>query len=235
MNFCHNLRGSVDDSGWVGFGVNERMVQAIEIGLLLFQLMPVRLGLGILCLASLGVVFFQRFTERERFLGQSQNEMVVWFFLLFLSNLASLPFLNFQKDLNQARFIRDFHHLPQLPDSILLQEKVAFGLLGGNSNHCDYYVGQLRVSPQKPAEVTAFYSRVFIPMAEPKGDVYPLSSPIPANFLPLGLDFEPLKIYNLHIGDWKIDPQWQKKYPNRTFYLIEAQDIGNTHNDWRCH
>lgn len=52
-----------------------------------------------------------------------------------------------QNELTLLRRRRAFEAIVHPPGSVLLREASAVGLLEGNGNHCDFFVGQLRAAP----------------------------------------------------------------------------------------
>jgi hypothetical protein len=77
-------------------------------------------------------------------------------FLVILSIIASLVtftmgFMPIQmlkdmvsNNLTLARIEGEFEEISHPPNTRLVSQRSAVGLLAGNSNHCDYFVGQLR-------------------------------------------------------------------------------------------
>lgn len=60
-------------------------------------------------------------------------------------------------ELHLLQVKREFRALTHPPTSVLLDEAAELGLLEGNGNHCDFFVGQLRVAPLSPQAVRAAY------------------------------------------------------------------------------
>ena len=64
-------------------------------------------------------------------------------------------------------FERNFDGVSHPSDSILIKRISDLGLLGGNSNHCDYLVVELRASEKQREEIRRLYDTQFVMSPEP--------------------------------------------------------------------
>ncbi len=60
-------------------------------------------------------------------------------------------------DFRLRQMKRDFARLSHPAGSRVLESRSDLGLLEGNGNHCDYFVGELRVAPLSAEALQAFY------------------------------------------------------------------------------
>jgi len=143
-------------------------------------------------------------------------------FILFLT--WKMPFHAYQLWAMQRRFRSDMHSIHPA-ESQLRAEMAEFGNFG-NSNHCDYFVGEFRSSPLSKKEILKRYAAIAT------------SSFVGNRLLETGVYFIDEDIFTDH--PWS---QWLEKYlpahrhvMNQNTYLIFSEDEGNSPvGDIRCH
>ena len=66
------------------------------------------------------------------------------------------------------KFQQNSQKIAHPSESIRLASGSDFGILAGNSNHCDFFVGEIRWTTQLSAEqIEEFYEDMFIPAVQP--------------------------------------------------------------------
>ena len=56
------------------------------------------------------------------------------------------------------RYSQDFNQVRHPADTNLVSSKKYLGLISGNGNHCNYFIGELRSYTGDPAQIAAFYA-----------------------------------------------------------------------------
>ena len=159
-----------------------------------------------------------------------------------------LMFHDPQNDLRLQRFAWNVAGIDHPPDSELLAAHAIVGKLSGNSNHCDYFAGQLRWAPLSGAEIEDYYAGATVPPARNEGQnfsegpshdveiyvivvasegVIDLSAMEAASYGPiLPYSFDEPSELAVNLSD----------YPEGTLYLVSAMDYGYpAGRDMRCH
>ncbi len=77
-------------------------------------------------------------------------------FVLILCGLGSYE-AYFKDDFTLSRVAKSFQELRHPAGSRLIARSKNLGLLLGNGNHCDYFVGELRTSTLSQSEIEDFY------------------------------------------------------------------------------
>jgi hypothetical protein len=104
---------------------------------------------------------------------------------------------------------------------------------GGNGNHCDYLVGDIRESDDSPDQIKAHYSAFSFPMLDPQNSQWATGEPVS-----LTVEF-PGSPENTGVLRWDIPDALAKaraKQRKKTLYVVYLLDGGYEPNgDWRCH
>ena len=87
-------------------------------------------------------------------------------FIIFIIN----PFAQIKHNANLRKFAKEFISIPLPNKSKQIGDNyMDFGLLGGNSNHCDYYVSKLIFSDLTQKELDSYYRQFTLAPADPNG------------------------------------------------------------------
>lgn len=129
-------------------------------------------------------------------------------------------------DLELEAIEKVFNGLPHPPGSELMSRRSRVGLLFGNGNHCDFFIGEIRRHLGTAEQITNHYK------------VLSLSNP--ADGSPLILDVQPVTENTL---DWRRVPHdlltlddWGIVRSNLTgLYIVTGYAQGGAKGDWRCH
>lgn len=144
--------------------------------------------------------------------------------LFALSITWKIPIHNYQLWAMQRHFRSSMHSVHPVPSQILA-EMAEFGLFG-NSNHCDYFVGEFRSSPLSKEELLQGYA----PVAT--------SSFIGNRLVETGVYFIDEDVFTHYpLSEWleKYLPE-HRRVPRENTYLIFSEDAGNPPaGDIRCH
>jgi hypothetical protein len=104
---------------------------------------------------------------------------------------------------------------------------------GGNGNHCDYLVGEIRESDDSPDQIKAHYSHFTFPMLDPQNSQWSAGQPVPVT-----VEF-PGSSDDSGVLRWDIPDTLAKaraKQLKKTMYVVYLLDGGYEPNgDWRCH
>jgi hypothetical protein len=155
----------------------------------------------------------------------------VWGLSLIVLALA-WPFVGAPRvnDFRLWRVERSFDSVKHPSGTRLVMRIREVGLLIGNSNHCDYFVGELRSYSGEPERIKAAYAgaRVWEPIPEGAGEVrvvFPQNGKVPnedAFTVPYLLEDS---------ADWGVIPKFGEKL-YYVYFLSAGQDPGF---DFRCH
>ena len=119
-------------------------------------------------------------------------------------------------DLHQVQLRREYRTLLHPVPSRELAYEADMGLLEGNGNHCDYFVGQLRTTRLSSAELRASYVReVEVEMLE-----FPVTAP---SYVSSPRD-------RLMLAASRATPR-----PGEAFYIVALVDQQQAGMDMRCH
>jgi hypothetical protein len=104
---------------------------------------------------------------------------------------------------------------------------------GGNGNHCDYLVGEIREGDDSPDQIKAHYSAFSFPMLDPQNSQWATGEPVS-----LTVEF-PGSPEDTGVLRWDIPDALAKaraKQRKKTLYVVYLLDGGYEPNgDWRCH
>ncbi len=104
---------------------------------------------------------------------------------------------------------------------------------GGNGNHCDYVVGEIRESDDPPERIKAHYSRFSFSPLDPQSGQWVLRDPIAVT-----VEF-PGSPDDTGVLRWDIANALTKaraKQRKKTLYVVYLLDGGyDPNSDWRCH
>ncbi len=104
---------------------------------------------------------------------------------------------------------------------------------GGNGNHCDYLVGEIRESDDAPEQIKAHYSTFHFPMLDPQNSQWAAGEDVAVSVeFPGTRDDSGILRYDIPDLLRKARTQQRKK----TLYVVYILDGGYEPNgDWRCH
>ncbi|MFT3711691.1 MAG: hypothetical protein QM817_28980 [Archangium sp.] len=136
---------------------------------------------------------------------------IIGLVLLALFSLCVSPCL--PHDLKLVRMKRQFRELPHPPSRVLAFE-ADLGLLEGNGNHCDYFVGELRASKLDAVAMAKAY--------DGKADVEAVNIPSDPWF--------PSPRDRLHLA-----AKGQMLAPDERLYVVSMFDQEAPGMDFRCH
>lgn len=164
--------------------------------------------------------------------------------LLVISCFAFRP----SKDLNLARLKTEFQALPHPIDSELIQTYSEMGLIEGNSNHCDYFVAQLRRSSLSEKQIQAHYQQLHLTAPERQHLFHQSEAPtlVPAVFPARVNDTEQTLVFEASLSeqwagipyivkDIASDPPPEAFLNKQALYLVFVLDGGYPASDLRCH
>ena len=104
---------------------------------------------------------------------------------------------------------------------------------GGNGNHCDYLVGEIRETDDAPESIKTHYSRFSFPPLDPQGGQWATGEP-----LPVTVEF-PGSPDDTGVLRWDIPDALtnaRAKQRKKTLYVVYLLDGGyEPHGDFRCH
>ena len=104
---------------------------------------------------------------------------------------------------------------------------------GGNGNHCDYLVGEIRESDEPPERIKAHYSTFGFPPLDPQNSQWATGEPVS-----LTVEF-PGSPADTGVLRWDIPdalPKARAKQRKKTLYIVYLLDGGYEPNgDFRCH
>lgn len=166
---------------------------------------------------SLSIVWYMLLWVAVFFLG--------FFVLLIIMFTWKIPLHTYQLRVLQ----RHFHtEVQAFPNSVLRSEMREFGNFG-QSNHCDYIVGEFRSSPLPKEEIAQFYTGT---------SVHPFDK---TSRLPVEIYFaEDLHEAALHDYYWEY---WLEKYiptqkdavDDHTYFVFTMSAMHPPDGDFRCH
>lgn len=159
---------------------------------------------------------------------------------------CSLFLFNPLNDVRLWQFELDFQQIAHPPDSERLATASRLGLLAGNGNHCDFYVGEMRWTRLSREDVQTHYAGATIPVAIVGDEGMPHDAGARVNLRIVFVEGEEivegsasagflgLVPYSLDmVSEWGVELE---DYPEGLLYIVQAFDIGYTAGlDLRCH
>jgi hypothetical protein len=146
--------------------------------------------------------------------------------------MCSRPYIRDNRLLGRAR--AEYSHVTHPASSLALASFSQLGIAaGGNGNHCDYLVGEIRESEHAPENVKTHYSAFHFPMLDPQNSQWASGEDvlITVEFPGISEDSGILR-YDIPELVKKARAQQRKK----TLYVVYLLDGGYEPNgDWRCH
>lgn len=132
-------------------------------------------------------------------------------------------------DIRLTKIKQQLNQLPQPPDTTLISSNAAVGLLQGNGNHCDYFVGSVYRSRSSEEAIRKHYEgRQFQnPVTEnlENWEITILKDQNAISSMWLPYDFDRSEAWGLSSRD----------YSTETVYLVHAMRSYQANGDWRCH
>ena len=104
---------------------------------------------------------------------------------------------------------------------------------GGDGNHCDYLVGEIRESDDSPDEIKAHYSRFSFPMLDPQNSQWSAGEPVAVSIeFPDAQQDSGILRYDIP----ELLRNAHAKQRKKTLYVVYLLDGGyEPDGDWRCH
>jgi hypothetical protein len=104
---------------------------------------------------------------------------------------------------------------------------------GGNGNHCDYLVGEIRESDDLPEQIKTHYAAFSFPMLDPQNSQWATGEPVVVSVeFPGSRADSGILTYDIPELLTKARAQQRKK----TLYVVYLLDGGyEPRGDWRCH
>jgi hypothetical protein len=144
---------------------------------------------------------------------------------------CSAPYLLHDYALTRVR--HEYRQIKHPTSSSGLETVSQVGLLIGNGNHCDYFVGEIRESDEPADQIREYYARFSVPMMDPAASQWG-----PAPNYPITVEFPDQR--------GKIDPsvddmsealrRARARQTKKTLYVVYLLDGGYEPNfDLRCH
>ncbi|HNT78768.1 MAG TPA: hypothetical protein PKH77_27490 [Anaerolineae bacterium] len=202
----------------------------------MFDLLSIAL-LGLLLYISASVIIISRHPSKRTKLALLVSPVLV-FGLAIAVFFISFLIIRFALSREAQRFVHNFEQIPHPANSELVVSRADTGLLVGNSNHCDFFAGQIRWSMLTQQEIEDFYRGQTIPLARNRGlwdedktavDIYTIFIEEEQITYPLvgGL---PTSLETA--SDWDID---LADYPEGILYVVYAFDVGYEPGPWDLH
>jgi hypothetical protein len=104
---------------------------------------------------------------------------------------------------------------------------------GGNGNHCDYLVGDIRESDDSPEQIKAHYSAFSFPMLDPQNSQWATGEPVSVSVeFPGSGDNSAILRYDIA----EVLRKALQKQRKKTLYVVYLLDGGyEPRGDWTCH
>ena len=133
-----------------------------------------------------------------------------------------------------ARVRAQYSRVTHPPSSSVLASFSDVGLMaGGNGNHCDYLVGEIRESDDSSQQIKAHYSVFRFPMLDPQTSQWSAGQDVRVTVEFPGTS-EDSGILRYDIPELVRKARAQQR--KRTLYVVYVLDGGYEPNgDWRCH
>lgn len=150
--------------------------------------------------------------------------------VLLVVGSCSVPYVLHNRAL--ARVRGEYPRISHPASSSVLASFSDVGLLGGNGNHCDYLVGEIRESDDSPEQLKAVYSAFSFPMLDPNtsqwgGEPVPVTIEFPETA-------RDSSILQFVIPEVVKNARAQQR--KKTLYAVYILDGGYEPNgDLRCH
>ena len=145
---------------------------------------------------------------------------------------CSLPYILHNRALSHVR--AEYARIIHPASSLALDSFSDLGIAaGGNGNHCDYLVGEIRESDDSPAHIKAHYSTFSFPPLDAQSGQWAPRGPISVT-----VEF-PGSPDDTGVLRWDIPDALTRasaKQRKKTLYVVYLLDGGYDPNgDWRCH
>lgn len=148
-----------------------------------------------------------------------------FFVLLIIMVTWKIPLHTYQLHVLQ----RHFHtEVRALPESILRTEMREFGNFG-QSNHCDYIVGEFRSSSLPKEEITQFYAGTSV-------HSFDKTSQLPVEIY-FAEDLHEVALHDYYLKHWleKYIPTQKDAVYDRTYFVFTMSAMHPPDGDFRCH
>jgi len=138
------------------------------------------------------------------------------------------------------QFFHNFEQLSHPTESKVVASKSRSGLLVGNSNHCDFFAGQIRWSQLTHQEIEDFYRGKTIPFASDAENRNRYKSKTAVDISIIFVEQEDIVVHTSGrlpnsletVSDWGID---LVDYPEGILYVVYVFDVGYEPGTWDLH
>ncbi len=207
---------------------------------MIFLLPFISLFVSLLCVIVLLVIVRHRKPKHFKLLLLCSPIFVLMIAILLC--FATLWITSWGSLGNSKQFLHNFEQIPHPNESELVVSKSRSGLLVGNSNHCDFFAGQIRHSTLTQQEITDFYQGKTIPFVSDGENQMRFQDETAVRVRVLFIEQEDIVVrtsgmlpYSLEkVSDWGID---LADYPEDVLYVVYVFDVGYTPGLWdgHCH
>jgi hypothetical protein len=134
-----------------------------------------------------------------------------------------------------SRFQGSFRAVGHPASSRLLAQFAEVGMLGGNGNHCDYLVGEVRESDRTVDEIKQHYTGLKVARVDPSAYDNGFGTHVPVEIeFPDSESYDPTRFLSSAIPG--VVPAAGSKRIKTTVYVVFAFDAGyGAYGDVRCH
>jgi hypothetical protein len=151
--------------------------------------------------------------------------------VLLVIGSCGAPYILHNRALNRVRAAYAGIKHPPSSNALVNFSKVGLAA-GGNGNHCDYLVGEVRESDDSPEQIRQFYSGFTIPMMDPATSQWASGSDVPVTVEFPNTEQSGVLKYDVADDLRRIRAKQTKK----TLYVVYVLDGGYEPNgDIRCH
>jgi hypothetical protein len=146
--------------------------------------------------------------------------------------MCSRPYIRDNRMLGRVR--GEYSSVKHPASSSVLADFSQLGIAaGGNGNHCDYLVGEIRESDDLPDQIKAHYAAFSFPMLDPQNSQWATGEPVPISIEFPGAP-EDSGILRYDISE--LLTKARAKQRKKTLYVVYLLDGGyEPRGDWRCH
>jgi hypothetical protein len=146
--------------------------------------------------------------------------------------ISSRPYIRDNRRLSVLR--AEYARITHPASSSRLARFSQFGVAaGGNGNHCDYLVGEIRESDDQPEQIKTHYSAFSFPMLDAQNSQWATGEPVPVSVeFPIMSQDSGVLRHDIPELLRKARAQQQRKL----LYVVYLLDGGyEADGDWRCH
>jgi hypothetical protein len=147
--------------------------------------------------------------------------------------MCSRPYIRDNRLLRRVRAEYSSITHPASSLALVSFSRLGIAAAGGNGNHCDYVVGEIRESDDSLDQIKAHYSRFSFPMLDPHNSQWSAGDDVHVSVEFPGISQDSSI---LHYDIPELLGKAQPKQRKKTLYVIYLLDGGyEPDGDWRCH